>query len=81
VSDTELRAKEREAAAGDRKAELAARHDRCRAGRCCAHAPVARAPVEVPELQILWYENEQGERFQPPSTFSPPGTPGRAGDT
>ena len=78
VSDAQQRENERAGHAGDREREVAARRGRCRAGDCCAHAPMSREPFKIASLPRLWYANEDGERWIPPEDYSgahppPPG--------
>lgn len=73
MSDGAQRKLEREAAAGDREAELKLRRSRCKTGQCCAHAPASAHEIEVPSLPYLWYENENGDRWYP--NLRHPGNP------
>ena len=74
MSDATLRADERASAAGDREREEAVRVGRCRAGYCCAHAPMGRECIDIPDLPTLWYEDENGRRWIPPDDYN--GNPG-----
>ena len=64
--DRKTRELERKSLEGDRESEQAVRRERCRSDQHCDHAPMAQAPIIVPKLTSLWYENNDGERWHPP---------------